>query len=151
MTTNILTGSKYIADALKRYMVYVMSCKESECRMLFFGESSGLSAEDFMADLWLIEAWHPFEPDNPEGFRTAYKLAGKARCLLLFLQMPEGFHEEGPFWCNPVSTRLSDKINEVLQNPPPSRADFDHLISLWPALAQEPKKQHHSHHHNIKR
>jgi len=150
MTTNILTTSEHMGMALRRYLVYIMGFREDECNIILMGQSSGLSQEVLGAKFWLIDAWNFFNAD-PEGFRTAHKLAGKIKCLLLFYHVPDGFPEEGPFWCNPITARLSDKINEVLRNPPPSKADFEHLISLWPALANEPKKHHHSHHHSMKR
>jgi hypothetical protein len=145
MKANLLAGIQELNSALRRYMVYVMGFKWEDCQVMLFGAGSGLSRESLEADFWLIEAWHPFEPDNPEGFRTAYKLAGKMKCLLLFLKVPEGFPEEGPFWCSLVTTKLSDKINEVLDKPSPSKADFDNLIAIWPALALEPSEHHHYH------
>lgn len=149
MKVNILVGLQELYNAIMRYMVYVMEVGQLGCQIMLFGQISGLSRENLNADLWIIEAWNPVESDNPEGFRAAYKLAGTAKCLLLFLKVPEGFPEEGPFWCNPVTSRLSDKIKEVLNAPPPAKADFELLITLWPALALEPVNHHHSHRHII--
>lgn len=143
MKANILTGSEKTSRALKRYMVYVMGFKERNCQIMLFGQASGLSPDNLKAELWMIETWHPFEPDNPEGFRTAYKLAGRSKFLLLFYDVPEGFPEDGFFWCNPITCDLNEKITEAIDNPPPTKAEFDQLIKLWPALAHEPKDHHH--------
>lgn len=144
MRVNILVGAEEVGNALRRYMVYVMGFGKEDCSILLFGQSSGLSRESLNAELWIIEAWHPSESGNPEGFRTAYKLANTVKCLLLFLTLPEGFPKEGLFWCNPL-TRLSDKIKDILSASQPRKVDFDRLIDLWPALAREPNKHHHSH------
>ena len=141
MTTNSLTASKYIGDALTRYLVYVMGFKRNDCNIILFGDSNSLSHEILKADFWLIDAWN-FIKNDPEGFRTAYKLAGTIKCLLLFYNVPEGFPEEGKFWCNPLKCNLREKIKEVLDNPPPVKADFEKLIKMWPELAKEPKHHH---------
>lgn len=150
MKVNLLNGIEVLGRVLRRYMIYVMGFRKEDCQIMLFGQSSGLSRESLEAGLWIIDAWHPFEPSNPEGFRTAYKLAGNIKCLLLFLKVPEGFPENGLFWCNPVTVRLSDKIREVLSAPPPTKADFDRLIAFWPALAQEPSKHRHHSHSRVK-
>ena len=142
MTTNILTTSEHIGMALRRFLKYVMGFREEECNIILMGQSSGLSQEVLGAKLWLIDAWNFFN-DDPEGFRTAYKLAGKIKCLLLFYHVPEGFPEEGPFWCNPVKCELDKKIKEVLESPPPRKEDFERLIQIWPELGREPRHHHH--------
>ncbi len=127
-----------------RYLVFALGFKKNECNIILFGESSGLSRDIFKAHLWLIDAWNHFRHD-PEGFRTAYKLAGKIKCLLLFYKVPDGFPEEGEFWCNPLSCNLEQKIKEVLEKPPPHKTDFEALIQIWPELGKT--SGHHHHHH----
>ena len=141
MSINILTTSKHIGNALLRYLIFVADFKESRCNIILFEDSNILSQELFNADFWLIDAWN-FIKNDPEGFRTAYKLAGTIKCLLLFYNVPEGFPGEGKFWCNPLKCNLQEKIKEVLENPPPEKADFEKLIKVWPELAKEPKHHH---------
>ncbi len=146
MTINILAGAEEIGRAIKRYLVHVMGFRGQECNILVMGKKVALSREILNAHLWLIDAWNPFKPKDPEGFRTACNQAGKARCVLLFYDVPAGFPDEGSFWCNPLNCKLSKKIEDALRASPPEREEFEELIKLWPALAYEPKDHHHHHH-----
>lgn len=142
---NILAGADEIGRALKRYLMYVMGFSGQECRILVMGKVTSFSQEMLNADIWLIDAWNPFKPANPEGFRTAYKQAGRARCMLFFYDAPANFPKEGPFWCNPLESKLSRKIEDALASSPPEKEEFDKLRVLWPALAYAPKNLHHHH------
>lgn len=143
MRINILTGTKELAYALRRFLAYVFKIEPQKINILLLGKAFFLSQEMINADFWLIEAFNPKEPNNPEGFRAAKALAGEIKCLLFFLFVPEGFPEEGSFWCNPLNVYLKDKINKVIRSAPPSKNDFDKLVTLWPELIYEPEDHHH--------
>jgi len=139
----ILVNNKFVAKALKRYLYFVFNFSMQDSFVLTFSNTRGLSRKILQSKLWLIDGWNSPYNWDPEGFRTAYKLAGTIKCLLLFYNVPEGFPEEGKFWCNPLKCNLQEKIKEVLENPPPEKADFKKLIKMWPELAKEPKHHHH--------
>ncbi len=143
MKTNILIGSQELSRALRRYLVYVKGHKSGNFNILMLTDNIALSHDILKANFWIIEAWQPFENRNPAGFRTAYKLAGRSKFLLFFYDIPDGFPEDGSFWCNPIICNLSNKISDVIGNPPPTKADFERLIELWPALGHYPKTHHH--------
>ena len=147
---NILIGSEGLGKALSRYLVYLKGSKSVRCHILSFDKTNGISSDILSAHLWLIEAWHPYEVNNPEGFRTAYALANKTRTLLFFLDIPNGFPEKGPFWTSyPSKVRLAEKIDEVLRHPVPPKEDYQRLLNLWPALGSNPASHHH--HHSARR
>ena len=143
MQVNILIGTKELGQAFKRFLRYIFDI--DKVKILLLGQTIILSQEMLQADLWLIEAFHPFEPNNPEGFRTAYKLAGKTKILLLFLSTPEGFPKEGQFWCNLLDHNLVERIKKATNGSIPKKEDFEYLIQLWPTLINDPKS-HHQHH-----
>jgi len=141
MQVNILIGTKELGQAFKRFLKYAFDI--DKVNMLLLGQTKGLSQKLLQADFWLIEAFHPFEPNNPEGFRTAYKLAGKTKLLLLFLSTPEGFPKEGDFWCSFIIKNLAKKIKDIMYASIPQKEEFEHLAEKWPALMYEPKRHHH--------
>ena len=141
MQVNILVGTEELAQAFKRFLRYVFDI--DKVNMLLLGQTVILSQEMLQADFWLIEAFHPFEPNNPEGFRTAYKLAGKTKILLLFLDAPKNFPLEGSFWWSPKGSNLVEKIWQIIRGPIPKKEDFDTLIKIWPSLKHDPSKHHH--------
>ena len=138
---NILVGSEELGQAFKRFLRYIFDI--DKVNILLLGQTIILSQEMLHADFWLIEAFHPFEPNNPEGFRTAYKLAGKTKNLLLFLSTPEGFPKEGNFWCSLIIKNLAEKMKETMHASIPQKEEFEHLAEKWPALMYEPKRHHH--------
>jgi len=140
MQVNILVGTEELAQAFKRFLRYVFDI--DKVNMLLLGQTVILSQEMLHADFWLIEAFHPFEPNNPEGFRTACKLAGKTKILLLFLSTPEGFPKEGNFWCSFIIKNLAEKIKETMHGSIPQKEEFEDLAKKWPALMHKPKKHH---------
>jgi hypothetical protein len=140
MKVNILVGTEELAQAFKRLLKYVFNI--DKVNIFFLGQTKALSYEVLEADFWIIEAFHPFEPNNPEGFRTAYKLAGKSKFLLLLLNVPQNFPNEGKFWCNIFTSNICAKIREVLDTLPPTKKDFDALTKIWPQLLYEPKRHH---------
>ena len=100
-----------------------------------------LSDEILKADLWIIEAFsHVFDPS---GFRLASKMAWHSRCLLLFNYLPASFPKAGPFWCDLITSNLSEKLKEIANAQMPEKADFEKLIALWPLLNFEPTDHHH--------
>ena len=143
MKINILAGSIKLGRALRRYLVHVLGLKGYDCSILMLTDNIALSQDILKTDLWIIEAWHPFEPDNPVGFRTAYKLAGSIKSLLFFYDVPVGFPEDGFFWCNPLTCEFKIKIKEVAESELVTKADFEQLIELWPALAYDSTAHHH--------
>ncbi|PXF58998.1 MAG: hypothetical protein C4B58_04800 [Deltaproteobacteria bacterium] len=148
MKINILTSFGEVGRALKRYLVYVIGFGWNECKIIVLGKETAYSREMLQAKLWLIDAWNYDKSPDPEGFRNAYKLAGSIKCLLLFYHVPDGFPEEGPFWCNPGSCKLGRKIREILKSPPPEKRDFEKLMERWPDLGREPEDRHHHYHHH---
>jgi hypothetical protein len=145
VTINILVGTKELGRSLIRYLTYLIQENEIEFRLLIFDDMVSLSHDILGAQLWLIEALHPFKDNSPEGFRVAYKLASfRGRVVLFFLHTPSEFPEKGPFWCNVLSQPLIEKVSEALSNPPPSKEDFDRLIEQWPVLGKI-SLSHHSH------
>ncbi len=145
---NLLVGSKEVGNAIERYIKYVMGIGLDQTRVLFMGGAARLSRDILDADLWIAEVWNPTEPNNPEGFRTMSKLAGTARCLLLFLLSPKGFPPDGPFWCTLPIVNLKEKIKSVMDSAPPGAEDYQRLIGLWPALSHDPSRHaHHIHGH----
>ena len=142
----LLTSGRIYIEALSRYLKYILRIKN--VYLAYLGNPSSvfeLPEEVRNNGLWVIEAFNAKELNNPEGFRTAKKLAraGK-RVLLLFTYVPDGFPEEGDFWLTlPWKTPLSKKIEQVLKSPPPSEEDFERLERLWPLLKYKPSNHHH--------
>jgi len=101
-----------------------------------FGFNSTILSNNILdADYWIIQAFK--SANNPAGFRTAYKLSGKAKCLLIFVWLPSEIPEEGPFWCHILNKNLSSRIKYIDQINIPSMTDFENLIQLWPLLGFE--------------
>ena len=144
MKINLLTGDMELANSLRRYLRHVMGVEPGGIRALIFGKEPILSREILNTDFWIAEAWNLSEPENPEGFRTLRAMAGKAKCLVIFLFTPEGFPQEGPFWCRLPCLGLKEKIRRAMESPPPTQQDYQTLIDLWPDLAYDPGK--HGHH-----
>ncbi len=146
-TAVVLTGSNELNVAIGRYLRFVVGMEE-----IGFGRLgdpySYMEIHNSMhkIGLWIIEAFNPEDPQNPEGFRTAKKIDGNVRFLLLFTEfVPENFPEEGLFWVVlPFKKPLSTKIEEIIQNPPPNIKDFEKLEEIWPLLKAEPRHHHHS-------
>ena len=103
-----------------------------------------LSRDDLEAALWIIEVWSAGLVD-PVGFRTAYQLAGKARCLLVFNRKPgRDFPDEGTFWITYAFTgSLADKINTLLLEPRTKKATYNSLLGKYPQLAYRHVSKHH--------
>ena len=141
MKINILTTNIEMANAFERYLKYVFSF--NKVNKLLLGKAINISNKILEADFWIIEAFKHEHFFNPEGFRTAYALAGKIRCLLLFLYTPENFPETGSFWCKFLDENFKEKIEKAMKNPLPEKKDFDKLIELWPDLLYKPKLSHH--------
>lgn len=146
ISLNILVGLEELGAALERYIQFTIG--PARIRRLQMGEATELSKEVLSVDLWIAEAWNPTQPDNPEGFRTAMKLVGVCRVLLLFTSfLPDAFPEEGTFWTTCCSEKpLSAKVSEILEGRVPKREDYQALLKLWPALGNDPAR--HGHHHN---
>ena len=141
MKINILVSNKTLGDALGRFFEYVFGLKNYY--ILLSKDFEFLNSDILSADFWIIEAFKHEHFFDPEGFRTAYALAGKIRCFLLFLYTPENFSETGSFWCKFLDENFKEKIAKAMKNPPPEKKDFDKLIKLWPDLLYKPKLSHH--------
>ena len=144
MKITILTGSDELNISMERYLRFTLKADQVFTARLGLPET--LEPEMINSDFWIIEAFNPEDTQNPEGFRTAKKLAGKVLSLLLFIgDIPAGFPKEGDFWITvPSSTSLSSKIKAILDSPPPSEEDYRLLEEIWPLLGREP---YHHHHH----
>ena len=126
---------------MERYLRFVLGVKEIFIAKL--GHPETLEQEMFDSNLWIIEAFDPKDPYNPEGFRTAKRLASKIPVLLLFIgDLPFDFPKEGDFWITlPSSTSIASKIRRVISEPPlPKMLEF--FENLFPSLRREP--YHHS-------
>lgn len=142
MKVVLLIGNSELNDAINRYLRYVL------CNLQVFyaklGHPEMLTPDMLHADLWIIEAFNPSDITNPEGFRTAKKLASRTKILLIFYYLPKNIPVEGNFWLKlPCMTKLSTKIKEVLNKPAPNINEFNTLESLWSALKGQPR--HHGH------
>ena len=136
-----LIVNKILNGSLQRYFKYLLKIYEIGTFDMDSGVIPGTLLE---YEFYVISALN-FSLNNPEGFRTAKKLAraGK-RVLLLFTYVPDDFPEEGDFWLTlPWKTPLSKKIEQVLKSPPPSEEDFERLERLWPLLKYKPSNHHH--------
>lgn len=149
MKITILTGSDELNLSLKRYLSFFFKDKVKKIYTARLGKPETLHPEMLSSSIWIAEAFNPEKIENPEGFRTVKKFAGKAKVLLLFVSgVPKNFPNSGPFWLTlPSATRLSEKIREIMNNPPPSEDDYQRLEELWPELKAEPLHHHHQRRH----
>ncbi|HID56897.1 TPA: hypothetical protein EYP37_10240 [Candidatus Poribacteria bacterium] len=143
MKITILTGSDELNISLERYLRFTLEVEQVLTARL--GHPETLESEMMSSDLWIAEVFNPQDPQNPEGFRTAKKLADKVPFLLLFIgDIPADFPKEGDFWLvMPSSTSLSSKIRDISNSPPPSEEDYRSLEEMWPLLGREPYHHHH--------
>lgn len=139
----ILSDNKNLTDALKRYIKYVMN--------VFLVKDGLFSENEFSQkmmgyDFYIIQAFDMDQWENPVGWRTAKKIVSpERRVLVLFLFVQENFPEEGPFWITFLSDKsLSEKIREVLDNPPPAEEDFEKAEEIWKRLKYKPEGRHHA-------
>jgi len=148
MNITILTGSDELNFSLDRYLRFVFGGKVKQIFTARLGEPESLQFEMLSSHLWIAEAFNPEDIENPEGFRTVKKFAGKARALLLFVSLvPQNFPREGHFWLTlPCPTTLYEKIKAVLDSPCPTINDYQHLETLWPLLKGGPSRHHHDGH-----
>lgn len=143
---NVLIGSDDLGRALDRYLKAAIS--PVQISILHMGRPLFLSQDILNADLWIAQAFNPNQPENPEGFRTALKLAGSKRFLILFSAFsPITFPKEGFFWTTYNSSKpLFLKIQEVINAAVPTYEDYQALIKIWPDLAYDPS--YHAHNTN---
>ena len=132
-----MVGNEPFGVSLKRFVSFLFDPGSVFINLLFFGKCRIYDYHILNADLWIIEAFNK-DGLNPEGFRTACKLAGLARILLLFHETPSNFPPEGDFWCNPLNCKFDDKIMTLFNIPIPVISDFEILIKQWQDLAYEP-------------
>lgn len=149
MRVTILTGSDELNLSLKRYLGFIFREEVKQVFTARLGEPESLQSEMLSSQMWIGEAFNPENIENPEGFRTVKKFAGKAKVLLLFVShIPRNFPGSGSFWLMlPSVTSISKKIREILNNPPPLEDDYQYLEKLWPILKAEPSLHHHKRHH----
>lgn len=135
----VLVASDILSEALVRLIAQTIPSARVRCA----GFRTGVLSRDLIrAEYWIIEAFDG--TSNAAGFRTARKLAGKARCLLIFACTPPGFPAEGPFWCHLLCPRLAERVRMVRKLPICSEADFRGVIEMWPLLGYEaPIGRHH--------
>lgn len=139
----VLTGSDELNVSIGRYLKFVIGINNILYARL--GNPSSLISEMFQANLWIAEVFNPEDIENPEGFRTAKKFAGKTRFLLLFVGgVPEKFPREGSFWLTlPCYVTLYEKMKRVLSGHCPTIDDYQYLEKLWPLLEEGPSHHHH--------
>jgi len=145
MKVTILTGSEELNLALERYLWFTFSEEVTGVFKAMLGNPATIHHEMLSSHLWIAEVFNPENIENPEGFRTAKKFAGKVRFLLLFVSLiPRNFPEEGPFWMTFLSNKpLSEKIREVLDKPSPAEEDFEKAEEMWSRLKYKPEGHHH--------
>jgi hypothetical protein len=143
MRITLLTGSDELNLSLERYLRFLLDIEGIFIAKL--GHPETLEPEMMNSDLWIAEVFNPEVPRNPEGFRTAKKLAGKMPFLLLFIgDAPSDFPREGDFWLvMPSSISLVSKIEEISNSPPPTDKDYRSLEEMWPLLGRGPYHRHH--------
>jgi hypothetical protein len=143
MTVNILISSRDIGEAIAEIIKLIFH--NVDINIILLNNPYILSNNILKSELWITDIWNPEDPTNPEGFRTIMKIISKARSLLIFYTFfPSELPIEGPFWISLLSDKpLSDKIIEVLNTPPPSKADLKNLINIWPLLGEEPALNYH--------
>ena len=149
MRVTILTGSDELNLSLKRYLSFIFLKELKKIFTARLGEPESLQSEMLSSRMWIAEAFNPVNIENPEGFRTVKKFAGKAKVLLLFVShIPRNLPSKGSFWLMlPSVAPISEKIREILNSPPPSEEDFQYLEKLWPMLKAEPSFHHHKRHY----
>jgi hypothetical protein len=147
MKTTILTGDEELNFSLMRYIRFLFLKEINEVFISKLGEPESLKIEMLSSNFWIAEVFNPKDIENPEGFRTVKKFAGKVKVLLLFIsEVPENFPKSGSFWISlPSNESLYEKIKNVIENPPPSEKDYQYLENLWPILKYKP-----AHHHREK-
>ena len=145
MKITVLTGSDELNFSIERYLHFIFGEEVGEVFTARLGEPESLQFEMLSSDLWIAEVFNPENLENPEGFRTVKKFAGKARALLLFIvSLHQNFPREGHFWLTlPCSASLFKKIKKVLNSSPPCINDYQALETLWPLLGKEPYQHHH--------
>ena len=138
MNCVLLFSDNELSNAVSRYLQYVIG--DVKITHAILGHPEMLTPDILHADLWIIEAFNPSDITNPEGFRTAKKLASRTKILLIFYYLPKNIPVEGNFWLKlPCMTKLSTKIKEVLNKPAPNINEFNTLESLWSALKGQPR------------
>jgi len=147
MRVTILSGNIEISFSLKRFLHFLFFDEINEIFIAKLGEPESLKLEMLSSNFWIAEVFNPKDIENPEGFRTVKKFAGKVKVLLLFIsEVPENFPKSGSFWIFlPSNESLYEKIKNVIANPPPSEKDYQYLENLWPILKYKP-----AHHHREK-
>ncbi len=140
----ILTGNDELNISLKNYIRFVLTNMISQIYIAKLGKPETINVSMLDSDIWIIEAFNPEDPTNPEGFRTAKKLASRTKSLLLFVDMPyEDFFKNCKFCLKlPSEIRLKKKIIEIINSPKPTINDFETLENACPRLKKQP-----SHHH----
>jgi hypothetical protein len=140
MRATILTGDNELKFSLKRYLRFLFLEEINEVFTAKLGEPESLKIEMLSSNFWIAEAFNPDNIENPEGFRTVKKFAGKAKVLLLFIsEVPENFPKSGSFWiCLPSGESIYEKIKNVIKNPPPSEEDYKYLEDSWDLLRYGP-------------
>lgn len=143
MKITILTGTDELNLSLARYIRFTLP-EAKEIFIAQLGNPETLEQAMFSSDIWIAEAFNPSDYQNPEGFRTAKKLAGKNRFLLLFTSgVCENIPEEGRFWIKlPTNISLASKIRRLLKDLPPSKDDYLSLEEKWPLLKETPFHHH---------
>lgn len=146
MKVTILTGSDELSFSLERYIRFVLQNQVDEVFIGRLGYPETMGHEMLSSHLWVAEAFNPEDLQNPEGFRTVKKLAGKTFVLLLFLgTVSDNFPREGDFWLVlPSSTSVASKIEKLLSKPPASADDYHSLEEMYPLLKGEPLHHHHT-------
>ena len=140
MRATILTGNNELSFSLKRYLSFLFPDEINEIFIAKLGDPSSLQPEMLSTELWITEVFSSDDIENPEGFRTVKKFAGKAKVLLLFTSLvPSKFPKSGPFWIYlPSGESMYEKLKKVINNPPPSEEDYKYLEDLWDILKYGP-------------
>ena len=139
MTTNIIYDKLAIGEALVRYLNFINGIKDVSLNPL--KEPYNQKKAFDMAresDFLIVDA---FIDGKPKGFQFVKVMEKKTLLLFYFKQVD--IQDEGVFWLVlPYKLdRLSEKVNEILNQPPPSSEDFEKLEKSIIELSE--RKEHH--------
>jgi len=137
--TNILSKDIDIAEALRRYLIFVLGVEEVEICLLNdpYGHKERVQKAE-KSDFLVIDG---IVDEKPMGFQFAKEM--EKRVLLLFYTGEIDIEGEGPFWLVlPFALdRLGDKIKELMEQPAPDVEEYKKLEMRFPELRE--RKKHH--------
>ncbi len=140
----LITHNKSIAMSIARHIKYLID--NIDVDIVFFNEKiNGVGVDLKNSDIIIIDNFTDF-PNNYANWRYAKRLIdGKKKFLLLFLDTPQKFPDEGSFWLkiNKLE-KLNTKIQEIIQQPALNIKDFEKWEQKFPEFLKENINSHYS-------